>query len=913
MRNYPRGAEALLSPTAIVPHAWNYPLGRPVGRRPAAVSGGGRRILQAMTSSRVAATDGALIPGIPGHPELTPTPPTGLDEAEVLRRRAAGLGNTPPPPTTRTYVQIIRENTFTFVNNILFALGLALVLVGRPMDALVSLVVISTNVLVGIVQEIRAKRTLDRIALLTRPTAAAVRNGELVQVSPDDLVLGDLIALEAGDQVVLDGRMVTGAAGLDESQLTGESDVVRKRPGDEVFSGSFATTGSARYVAEKVQNASFANLITAGARSFRRVITPLQAEINLVIRVVLGIVLYLEVLLVVRGLVQSAILGDVVANATLLAGLVPNGLFVSIAVAYALGAVRIIRFGALVQQSNAIESLSHVDVLCLDKTGTLTANRLSVEAVAGLGGAAEDEVIAAVAALAASATARNQTSGAIAARWPVAPRPLAGEVPFSSARKWSACAFEPAAAGAPGGDLAPEGQDPHDGDDLGAAGLPGIVAFGAATFLHPYLAQGPDGEAEAWEELREQTARWTASGLRVLLVATHPDPAALPDVGDDDSKATLPHGMRALGLVSLADELRDEAAATLRSFMDSGVAVKIISGDDPETVVALARQAGLGPEIPSLSGPELEAMDDASLVTAADHTVVFGRITPAQKERLVDALRAGGHYVAMIGDGVNDVLSLKKANLAIAMGSGSQATRGVADLVLMGDSFAAVAQAVGEGQRILNGMQDILKLFMTRIATVGLVVVSSLVVVAFPIELRNASALTVFTVGIPSALLAVWAQPGRRVRDSLGRTLARFVVPAAVVSSLVGLIVFYGVFALYAPDASNAGAAGRDARTVLTSFLVFSGLFLILFVEPPVPWFAVVEPMTGDRRPALLAIGLAIGYVVTLAVPPARGFFQLVVPGPREALIVAVAVAAWVLLIRTFWERRLVDRFLGLA
>jgi cation-transporting ATPase E len=267
----------------------------------------------------------------------------------------------------------------------------------------------------------------------------------------------------------------------------------------------------------------------------------------------------------------------------------------------------------------------------------------------------------------------------------------------------------------------------------------------------------------------------------------------------------------------------------------------------------------------------------------------------------------------MIGDGVNDVLSLKKANLAIAMGSGSQATRGVADLVLMGDSFAAVAQAVGEGQRILNGMQDILKLFLTRIATVGLVVVSSLVVVTFPIELRNASALTVFTVGIPSALLAVWAQPGRRVRDSLGRTLARFVVPAAVVSSLTGLAVFYTVFALSAPDPSALDTAGQAARTALTSFLVFVGLFLILFVEPPVPWFAVVEPITTDHRPALLAVGLAVGYVVTLIVPPARGFFQLIVPAPRDALIVAVAVVVWVVLVRTFWSRRLVDRFLGLA
>lgn len=821
--------------------------------------------------------------GIPGHPELAPTPATGLGAAEVRRRRDAGFGNTPPPPTTRTYSQILRENIFTFVNNILFALGLALVLVGRPVDALVSLMVISTNVVVGIVQEIRAKRTLDRIALLTRPTAAVVRDGTLTHVSPDELVLGDLIILEAGDQVVLDGRLASGNAGLDESQLTGESDVVRKRPGDAVFSGSFSTSGSARYIAEKVQDASFANQITAGARSFRRVITPLQGEINLVIRVVLGIVLYLEILLVLRGALQASAIGDVVADATLLAGLVPNGLFVSIAVAYALGAIRMLRFGALVQQANAIESLSHVDVLCLDKTGTLTANRLSVSAVAGLGGATVEEVEAAAASLAASATSRNGTSEAIAARWPVAPRPLAGEVPFSSARKWSAVAF--------------------------AGGVPGVVALGAPTFLKPFLARDPDRAPAGWLELVARASAWTDHGLRVLLVATHPDAAALASYADeDDAAATLPASMRPIGLIALADELRGEAAETLGSFRDAGVRVKVISGDDPETVVALARQAGLT-DVTSVAGPDLDALDDDALGRVAVETTVFGRITPGQKERLVDALRARGHYVAMIGDGVNDVLSLKKANLAIAMGSGSQATRGVADLVLMQDSFAAVAQAVEEGQRILNGMQDILKLFLTRIATVGLVVVSSLVVVTFPIELRNASALTVFTVGIPSALLAFWAQPGRRVRDALGRTLARFVIPAAVVSSLMGLFVFYGSLVLAGPPTE---ASLDAARTTLTAFLVAAGLFLILFVEPPLRWFAVAEPVTTDHRPAWLAVVLGVGFVAVLLVPFARDWFSLNLPGPRDALLVVVGIAAWLLLIRTFWERQLVDRFLGL-
>jgi cation-transporting ATPase E len=268
----------------------------------------------------------------------------------------------------------------------------------------------------------------------------------------------------------------------------------------------------------------------------------------------------------------------------------------------------------------------------------------------------------------------------------------------------------------------------------------------------------------------------------------------------------------------------------------------------------------------------------------------------------------------MIGDGVNDVLSLKKANLGIAMGSGSQATRGVADLVLMEDSFAAVAQAVEEGQRIVNGMQDILKLFLTRIATVGLVVVSSLVVVGFPIELRNASALTIFTVGIPSALLALWAQSGRRIEESLGRTLATFVIPAAVVSSLLGLLVFYGSLALSgANDQAALDAASAQARTALTTFLVYIGLMLVVFVEPPTDWLAVAEPKSTDRRPTLLALVLGLGFIAMLLVTPAREFFGFQVPGAREAAIVTAAVIVWVPLVRIFWKRQLIDRFLGIG
>ena len=828
------------------------------------------------------------------------TPATGLTEAEAASRRAAGRGNTAPLATGRTYAQIVRENVFTFINDVIFVLGVLLVVVGRPLDALVSLGVIGVNIAVSVVQEVRAKRTLDRIALLTRPMAALIRDGVERSVGPEELVVGDLVRVGAGDQVVLDGRLSVGRLEADESQLTGESDLIPKRPGDAVFSGSFVVNGGGSFVVTAVGADSLANRITAGARTFRRVLTPLQSEINLVIRIALAVVVYLEIVLVINNVLKLVAAGRTVGEAALLVGLVPNGLFVSIAIAYALGAVRIIRFGALVQQANAIESLSNVDVLCLDKTGTLTANRLSVEEVVALEGS-EDDLRALLGDVVASAAVRNKTAEAIAAACPGTARPLARDVPFSSARKWSAVAFAP--------DAAPDG----------GAGRAGVVALGAAEFLRPALGRGT-GDDAAWADLRARMEPLTSRGLRVLVVAA--SPAADGLAGDDDAP-TLPAGMRALGLIVLADELRPDAAATLARFAAAGVTPKVISGDDPETVVALAVQAGLGPDLRSVAGPALDAMDDEQLAGVALETTVFGRITPAQKERLVDALRSRGRYVAMIGDGVNDVLSLKKANLGIAMQSGSQAARAVADIVLTNDSFASLAPAVEEGQRIRNGMQSILRLFLSRIMTVGLLVVTSMVIGIFPIELRNGSVLVLFTVGIPTALIAVWAQPGARDFDSLGRTLARFVVPAAVLSSLAGLAVLFGIIVLRlggieaitgveAEDKAALDAAITIAQSALTSFLVFAGLALVVFVEPPVPWLAVVEPQSPDWRPTILAGGLVAIYLLMLSSHAGRTVFALHALGIAELGFVFVVLAGWAVALHAVWRYRVVERFLGI-
>lgn len=822
--------------------------------------------------------------------ETSGVPLIGLTEQEVADRRAQGQGNTVPPPTGRTYGQIIRENIFTFINIVIFALALGLVLVGRAGDALVSLGVISLNILVSVVQEIRAKRTLDRIALLTRPSATVIRDGREKTVLPEELVVGDVLKVGPGDQIVLDGQMIGDSKmQVDESQLTGESNLVAKQVGDQVYSGSFCVNGSALYVAEKVGTQSLSNQITAGARAFRRVLTPLQNEVYLVVRVMLVIVIYLEFLLVVNGLIKDIAASERIADATLIVGLVPNGLFLSISVAYALGAVRIIRFGALVQQSNAIESLSNVDVLCLDKTGTLTANRLKVDGVYPID-FDQAELQRALGAMVASAATLNKTSEAIAAAYQHPKHTLVADVPFSSARKWSAVGFN---------------------DEQ----LRGIYALGAPEMLQPHLGQTGDPDSVTWQSIAAQISQLTDQGLRVLLVAYYPDPAGLEDKGDESK---LPSGMKPIGLLSLSDELRPEARATLEAFIKSGVQPKIISGDNPETVFALAKQAGLGEGINLVSGLELQQMSEEQFNAAASSATIFGRITPQQKEMLVDALRKRGHYVAMIGDGVNDVLSLKKANLGISMQSGSQATRAVADIVLMQDSFAALAPAVQEGQRIVNGMQDILRLFLTRILTMALLILSSLVIGVFPLELRHGSLVTLFSVGIPAVMLAMWARPGPTAKGTMVQRLANFILTPVLFTSAIGLILFYGDLLLSHslmlannPFTPSFNADVHVARTALSSFLVLTGLLLVVFVEPPTPWWTGGDVLSSDWKPAALAGVLLISFLIVSIVPMLRRIFALSPLGLPEVGLIAVALILWLFLVRFFWRRRIIARFLG--
>ncbi len=841
----------------------------------------------------------------------------GLTEQEVIERRSRGLGNQAAPSTSRTVGDILRQNIFTSINVIIFSIAVALAVLGNIGDAITSGGLVFINSIVGIIQELRAKRQLDRIALLSRPKVLVLRRdpagddpqardvGVERAVDPSELVKDDILALYPGEQVVLDGVIVDGIAEVDESLLTGESDLVPKKAGDRVLSGSFCVTGRAHYRAEKVGMQSYANQLAGKARAFKAVRTPLQREINFVLRLLMVIALVIGFMMFVSSVVNRLPTIRSVQAAAVIAGIVPNGLVMAILVAYSLGAVRIARQGALVQQTNAIESLSHVDVLCTDKTGTLTANRIHYHACIPFEiEAATLERIAAD--FASSATTINRTSEALIHALGGRTLPFADEAPFSSARRWSALAFD-------------------------NARYRGAYVMGAPEALYDSLAVHPDA-------LEQRVGALARRGLRVLLFAHRPDVLTLHDA---HGSVALPDGLVPLGLLVFSEELRPEAKETVERFRKAGVRLKVISGDDPDTVAALARQASLPDGAKHYSGADLEKMSPAMFAQAAEEGVIFGRITPEQKERLVDALQSRGHYVAMIGDGVNDILALKKAKLGIAMQSGSSATRGVADIVLLNDSFASLAPAFTEGQRIVNGMKDIFSLFLTRCFYVAMIIVATgFVGMGFPFGPRNITLLTLLTVGIPTIALAYWSRPAQ-VKGKLLRSVWPFVVPASLSVLVFGLIAYVIAFGvvdgrmlrmlvtpqdIIAFQEAVAGAYNVDvstperlsfqvaniaAQSVVTLFSLMSGLLLVVFVQPPFRFLAGGRPYSGDKKMSLLALGLFITFLIGWHISFLRRFFAVAIPpDPLVLVTILIFTLVWAVTLLLIWKQRWYERFL---
>ena len=827
---------------------------------------------------------------------------TGLANAQVLEQRRQGLGNDINLNTSRSYKDIIMTNVFNPVNIVLYAIGAGMTLVGDFKGAFATVMLIFFNAAVGIIQETRAKKQLDQIALLARAKTTVLREGKEVHLDPAELVLGDILLIRAGDQIPVDAKLVgDGKIEVDESALTGESDLVPKTTGEEVLSGSFCVTGQTLIEATAVGEKSFANTLTKNARQFKLELTPLQIEVNRLLRLLLLIVLFFSFLSVMGLFVLQLPLQIWLQVLAVITGSVSAGLLTLITLNYSWGAVRIGQKGGLVQQINAIESLSNITVLCTDKTGTLTANKIKYHSVYPVG-LDEADLKSRLADFAASAAAVNKTTQAILDGLPGKKRRLSDEVPFSSVRKWSAAAFD----------------DPA---------LKGAYVLGALEMLQDSFSID--------QAAKKQLQDWSDRGLRVLVFAHNPNVTVLHQ-GDEP---VLPP-LTLLGLISFSDELRPHLQETLSAFTENGVKLKVISGDNPQTVAALAKQAGLPGDLQAVSGPELAQMSNAEFAQTAAEATVFGRITPQQKEALVDALRAQGEYVAMMGDGVNDVLSLKKANMGIAMESGSSATRSVAAMVLLGDSFEAMPAAFTEGQRIVNSIYNILKLFMVTVFALLLLIIGiTMLQLGFPFTTLQNTLLSFFARGAPPLILAMAAVAGRR-KGSLSGNIMHFTLPASFLIFFFGILVYTGVFFIARHNLLQLnvtpemmGALGRgsgidlsalspadltsaltvfSAQTALTTFFVLSGILLMIFAAPPTKWLAGGSAYSGNWMPTIAAGVLIVVYGLILQLPGLRNFFDLVdLPVSVNVGIIAVA-ALWFFTQRAVWRSKLFERFLDL-
>jgi cation-transporting ATPase E len=790
-----------------------------------------------------------------------PSAEQGLSSAEA----AARLRKLGPPPETssRSTSSIVAGNVFTLFNGIIgvfFVLDLGL---GLYADALFGVIAV-VNSYIGIRQELKAKATLDELAVLVAPRADVVRDGSVVELPATEVVPGDVVQVRPGDQLVADGEVIANRGlTVDESMLTGESDGIQKRTSDRVLSGSFCISGSGHYVVDAVREQSYAGKLAGEARAFRHPPSPLQEEVNRVIVACTYVMLPLAALLILTLKVRSVNLDEAAQTATAgLVTLIPEGLVLLMSVTFAVAAVRLAKRDTLVQQMSASESLAAVDTICVDKTGTLTAGELRLAGVEFADGVDPAAGAAALGRFAASAGDRNRTLETIAERYPGQPQRVSAEVPFSSEWKWSGLALA-------------------DGSAAGSTyvlGAPDILAGAGALTLPPRLAS----------RLEEETA----AGRRV--VAFGEADASLPS----DPAATPAPQMQPLALVVLEETLRPDAAETIATMREEQVDLKLISGDAKATVTAVAYAVGVPRDAGVVEGPDLPD-DPAQLAEVALANTIFCRIKPEQKKALVSALVGAGRYVAMIGDGVNDVPALKQARMAVAMGSGTQVTKGVADVVLLKDQFSRLPEAVGEGRRIARNVHRLGRLYLTKtVYAAALILLVAVPGFAFPFLPRHLTLAAFLTIGIPSFVLALAPSDGPLYRGRLLRSLAAFAVPAGVATALASILSFFLVDTV-------AGASLEAGRTAATTTLIVLGLAFVLLLErgPGREHIAIQSYMLA------MVAGLGALFAGILALPPLRSFFDMALLNAGEWFLALLAAAIGLTIASVLWRLPPIERW----
>ncbi|MGC0376588.1 HAD-IC family P-type ATPase [Streptomyces sp. SAI-229] len=783
------------------------------------------------------------------HPARVTSPVTGLTAAEVAERVARGQVNDVPVRSSRSLGEIVRANVFTRFNAIIGVLWLIMLVVAPIQDSLFGFVILA-NTGIGIVQEWRAKKTLDSLAVIGEVRPTVRRDGTATEVGTSEIVLDDLIEIGPGDKVVVDGVCAeTDGLEIDESLLTGEADPVVKRPGDQVMSGSFVVAGGGSFQATRVGREAYAAQLAEEASRFTLVHSELRSGISTILKYVTWMMVPTAIGLIVSQLVvkDNELKDSVARTVGGIVPMVPEGLVLLTSVAFAIGVIRLGRKQCLVQELPAIEGLARVDTVCLDKTGTLTEGGMDVTELRVLGDGDEAYLRKVLGELGSADPRPNASLKAIIDAYPdTTGWRLTDTLPFSSARKYSGATFEESADG------------------------------GAVTWLlgAPDVLLGPDDPALA------ETGRMNEQGLRVLLLARARDGVDVDDPGAAE-------GVRPAALVVLEQRLRPDAADTLRYFAEQDVRAKVISGDNAVSVGAVASKLGL-------SGTTVDARrlpaDPDGMAKALDDGTVFGRVTPQQKRNMVGALQSSGHTVAMTGDGVNDVLALKDADIGVAMGSGSEATRAVAQIVLLNNSFATLPSVVAEGRRVIGNITRVATLFLVK--TVYSVLLAVLVVISqveYPFLPRHLTLLSTLTIGVPAFFLAL-APNRERARPNFVRRVMRYAVPGGVLAALA-------TFASYLVAREHyTGAGALEAETsaaTLTLFLI--SIWVLAIIARPYTWWRIG-----------LVAAMGAGFLVVLVVPWLQEFFALRLVGtvmPWAAVgIAAVAAAALELL----W--RLVDR-----
>ncbi|MEO7198018.1 MAG: cation-translocating P-type ATPase [Solirubrobacterales bacterium] len=783
----------------------------------------------------------------------------GLSSAEAALRLAR-LGP-PEDDSTRSVRSIIAANVLTLFNAIILVFVVLVLSQGLFADALFGLVAI-VNSAIGIRQEIKAKETLDALAVLVAPSAGVIRDGIEIDLRADELVVGDVVRVEPGDQLVADGAVISSRGmTIDESLLTGEADGIRKRRGDRMLSGSFCVTGSGFYELDAVREDSYAEKVAGEARTFRHPPSPLQLEVNQLLWATTILLVPLAIAMLIGFAVRSVDFTEAAQSATAgLITLIPEGLVLLMSVTLAVAARRLAAMDTLVQQISATEALAAVDTICIDKTGTLTNGNLELIEVVSADSEHAELTERTLGRFAASAGERNRTLETIAEAFPQQATAVTEEVSFSSAWKWSGLTLN--------GEGATRSY---------VVGAPDVLVGSGAMTLSPEL--GARLEVEAKKGRRVLAFGEARGGLPA-------DPAREP-----------PPRLEARALVVLQETLRPDAAETIAFMREQDVDLKLISGDARQTVTAVAYALGVPREAGVMEGPDLP-QERAALARAALDNTIFCRISPDQKKALVGSLSDSGRFTAMIGDGVNDVPALKQARLAVAMGSGSQITKGIADIVLLRDQFSMLPRAVAEGRRIARNIHRLGRLYLTKTVYAGfLILAAALIGFKFPFLPRQLTVAATLTIGIPSFVLALAPSEGPLYRGRLLRALAAFSVPAGIgigAGSLLSFALVDGVF----------GGTLNEGRTAATTTLIVLGLAFILLLErgPGREHIAIQSYM--------LAMVSALGalFALILAAGPVRDFFDLELLTAGQWFLCLLSVAAGLVAASALWRLPFIQR-----